>query len=804
MRPVTIDMQGFGVFRDRTIVDLADAELFAIVGKTGDGKSTIIDAVCFSLYGKVARYEKGDVAPVITIGAAEVKVSYTFELAQRRYVATRIARRNPNGSGAKTRAARLEVLAADGTTEVLAGSVGELDESVRRLVGLDFGQFTKCVVLPQGEFAAFLHARTGERAAILGALLDLGRYDRMASRARVLAGEAKGEREGLERELARTGADDVAIAGAARRAESFAALQLDLERAAPDDAKLAQGIAIARAESSTARVAVEALDAVVVPDRVRKLTPEADAARAAARAASLTADATEQRANDLEAVLIEMPPGETLNAARDAHDEYGQVAARIETGASVVADRRTAAEAARESLLAAQARVADAEQAADTANRQHAHAELRATLVAGEPCPVCAQPVARVPRKASTAQLTRARTRLEADRAKLRTAEHDGQEALSALHRAEAQLAALRERGAQLAVKVTDYPDRVALDARLERRRTAQRAAHEAHTQAARARAAAKGAGTRVTNIERALHDLEATLQAQRDAVVSAGLTPPPLMSATDIVSRWEQLAEFAVRTTTELEKRAAEQDDFVRALAAERDALVGELRHRADELGATAARTTVVDILAAVVAGARDAVHEVDRLRQAQTRARELERESDRARRSEHVAHTLSRLLDKGHFGQWLVDAALRTLLDGASVVLQQLTAGQYSLRAADDGELLVVDHVNADETRSVRSLSGGETFQASLALALALADRIAELAAGGAAALESIFLDEGFGTLDPESLDIVAGTIESLASRERVVGVVTHVPELAERMPVRLRVRKVGHTSVVTRESA
>jgi exonuclease SbcC len=89
-------------------------------------------------------------------------------------------------------------------------------------------------------------------------------------------------------------------------------------------------------------------------------------------------------------------------------------------------------------------------------------------------------------------------------------------------------------------------------------------------------------------------------------------------------------------------------------------------------------------------------------------------------------------------------------------------------------------------------------------LALALALAERVAQLAGDGAAALESIFLDEGFGTLDPETLDIVAGTIESLGHGERVVGIVTHVPELAERMPTRFRVRKEGRTAVVTREDA
>jgi exonuclease SbcC len=75
------------------------------------------------------------------------------------------------------------------------------------------------------------------------------------------------------------------------------------------------------------------------------------------------------------------------------------------------------------------------------------------------------------------------------------------------------------------------------------------------------------------------------------------------------------------------------------------------------------------------------------------------------------------------------------------------------------------VVDHRNADETRSVRTLSGGETFQASLALALALSDQLAELSAAGGIKLDAIFLDEGFGSLDADTLETVASTIQSPA---------------------------------------
>jgi exonuclease SbcC len=77
--------------------------------------------------------------------------------------------------------------------------------------------------------------------------------------------------------------------------------------------------------------------------------------------------------------------------------------------------------------------------------------------------------------------------------------------------------------------------------------------------------------------------------------------------------------------------------------------------------------------------------------------------------------------------------------------------------------------------------------------------------MAAEGAARLDSIFLDEGFGTLDENTLDVVATTLENLAARgDRMVGIVTHVPALAERVPVRFRVARAGRTSTIVREEA
>src|SRR5262249_25337190 len=83
-------------------------------------------------------------------------------------------------------------------------------------------------------------------------------------------------------------------------------------------------------------------------------------------------------------------------------------------------------------------------------------------------------------------------------------------------------------------------------------------------------------------------------------------------------------------------------------------------------------------------------------------------------------TAKELARLLRSDHFEQWIVNEALRFLVEGASVTLEQLSNGQYALSVDDDNEFEVIDHRNADERRPVKTLSGGETFQASLALAL------------------------------------------------------------------------------------
>jgi len=115
----------------------------------------------------------------------------------------------------------------------------------------------------------------------------------------------------------------------------------------------------------------------------------------------------------------------------------------------------------------------------------------------------------------------------------------------------------------------------------------------------------------------------------------------------------------------------------------------------------------------------------------------------------------------------------------------------GRYLLqrRLSDELELEVVDTWQADATRDTRTLSGGESFLVSLALALALSDLVSHKTR-----IESLFLDEGFGTLDAETLDTALDALDALNASGKTIGVISHVEAMKERIPVQIRVRKMN----------
>ncbi|RTG92041.1 AAA family ATPase [Thermus scotoductus] len=164
--------------------------------------------------------------------------------------------------------------------------------------------------------------------------------------------------------------------------------------------------------------------------------------------------------------------------------------------------------------------------------------------------------------------------------------------------------------------------------------------------------------------------------------------------------------------------------------------------------------------------------------------RRRELEARLAEVVREMDLWEKLAFDLQQNNFPAYLLGLRQRNLVERADELMATLSAGRYRLRSKED-EYQVLD-LWTEAVRPVKTLSGGESFLASLSLALALSE---ELSRGR---LGALFLDEGFGTLDPETLEVVAGVLEALPTRGRLVGIVTHVAALAERFPARLVVEK------------
>lgn len=290
-------------------------------------------------------------------------------------------------------------------------------------------------------------------------------------------------------------------------------------------------------------------------------------------------------------------------------------------------------------------------------------------------------------------------------------------------------------------------------------------------------------------------------LTTSRDTV--AALNPPSL-DTDDLAAAWATLTGWASRSVSDRQTATARVESDAQSAHIEADQLLERLETLLrdndldpHDLGDAPGRAAQAPRIVAVAA--ERARGQVETIQRSRADAASIQERIETARAKQQVAAELARLMRSNRFPQWLANSALDTLVAGASQSLRQLSGERFDL-SHQKGEFYVIDHFDADSARSVRTLSGGETFQASLALALALSDQLAGL--GGATKLESIFLDEGFGTLDADSLQTVADTLQNLALGERMVGVITHVTALAEQIPVQFHVQRDTRTSTVTRQ--
>lgn len=807
MRPLRLDMEGFGTFSKPTTVDFTGADFFALIGPTGAGKSTVLDAICFALYGRVPRWGSGieyALAPSATSG----KVRLVFSADGACYVATRLVKRGGKGK-VTTASAALEKLPADidvssldnvseliGTA--LAASAKAVGEQVERIIGLPFDQFTKCVLLPQGAFAEFLHSSGAERRKILENLLGYSVYRDIQTAAGEEQKSAEAVLTRIEQELSRVApVTDEAIAAADARVRTLSEVGEKVRAKVPRLDELTRRAA----EAADALKTVDAEHALLTyirrPDDVDatvRQVAEAAAAVETARSAMTEAEQAEERlraeAADVDTARIDLLLGK--------HAELVDTDTKLAKGTTLTEDAEAALAEAKSAQAQRAEQVAAAERALDAARTADLAAAVREHLEPGKPCPVCTQTVRALPEHTGHATVATARQHLDTAKAALKQSEDEFVKLQGIAHKYRARVDQLLESRAALAEALADSPGPQRLQADKEAASTRRAALAQASARVRETRDAVRRAETAHANAADKQAIAWRTFDHHRDRV--AALAPPPADRG-DLDAAWRSLADWAAEQLSLRAIQRGEHNAAVAKLDEETRIVRNELSVSLTEAGVNLGReASGTDFVEAAAVGLRQA--EDDHRRLLEQRDTFVRLTADRAEKSREaqVAKQLHEHLGTRKFVNWLLEEALRELVAGASDILRRLTSGQYDLDYIDY-EFYVIDHHDADLPRPVKTLSGGETFAAALALALAMSEQLAGMSSQGAS-LESILLDEGFGTLDAATLDQVAANLESLAtSGNRLVGVVTHVAGLAERIPVRFEVSKDAHGSHVER---
>lgn len=338
--------------------------------------------------------------------------------------------------------------------------------------------------------------------------------------------------------------------------------------------------------------------------------------------------------------------------------------------------------------------------------------------------------------------------------------------------------------------------------------------------------------------------EIRAREDGERASQAGARATERSKTLSEQIVKRTADLEKAAQQLAGELAKAGFASIDSAR-IAALTDAEVARLDERVRTHEAEWARTdgqvqklekelATAPEDARDLSGAQAAFVEVDKLRMDQKaerlsladRIRQLETARERTRAStSEIAQLearyglIGRLADislgfspnelRINFQRYVLASRLDEVLEQASRRLHTMSRGQFTLRRArktDDkrrsaGLDLEVEDSYTGTSRGTASLSGGEGFLASLSLALGLAD-VVQMHLGGVR-LEAVFVDEGFGTLDPEALELAMRVLADLQAGGRMVGVISHVPELRDQIARRLAVRKTVDGSEIAWET-
>ena len=835
MKILQIRMENFGPYVDEFIdfTKLNEQRLFLLEGKTGCGKSTIIEGVVFALYGKDSKGRDEDVRRNSAPAKQNATVTLDFEVDGVTYRVVRSPQRKDLESGKVKVAHKVNLAEIDSDGNVLPGrtwdAVKEVSSRITSIIRLNATQFTRIVVLPQGQFSKFLKSKSEERQALLEAIFPIDNWKEIQKRIMKEASDARKERGGLL---------DAAKQAAAVTKEHTNA---DSEPPTEDDAEPLKTIDEVRTVHSEAEAKISEWATAIESkeEELGKRRKEVDTQKKSLDELDKMNKAITERKNlfeekkDLDALEKSIKPmEEALAKHHDAARLKGVLASLVSAKAAVQGNEKEIDEHLKDTGMGASLKAqssAEIKQLADTISshvtivtdigdeqkrkkkitesldglveaeknalarygklqlEQHkvwASQIAKDSLNEGDPCLVCG----------STEHPTPADGDGHAD------AELDV--ALEVASSAENELKSAKAEISRLTNSIKDKRDNLKLgegdelpDAvNLESERDAYQKLYELKVAGSTLVATEKSAQEAWDKTENP-HNLDTM-----DEINVLILESDKMEEYTEEISQFTErrtlntsglqkpeIIDAEGKKEVDISKDVETLEETTSALKVDEQAHEISKTRLSDLQSSDSTLSTSIEEYTQFAAGMADLQWVDDRLR---------------GKAGEKMQMDII---------AWILRRWFEAALAEANTRLAEIGSGRYSLEMTQVGKedkktglnIGVIDALSDSlKARSTNSLSGGESFYISLALALGMSDVVSQEAGG--IRLGTLFIDEGFGTLDPETLDDVMGVIDEIGENDRVIGLISHVEALKQRISTRISVTKKGDGTSTTKVEA
>jgi putative recF/recN/SMC N domain protein len=868
MRPERLRISAFGPYAGEEDVDFSVLEnhtLFLICGPTGAGKSTILDAMCYALYGKTSgAVRSGEDLRSNYVGYdRKTYVEFDFAIGDRHYRIYRsptqlLERQKGDRSKPVEHKGKADFYEIDeeGKEKAHITSKG-VDSAVEKLLGVGLEQFRQIILLPQGDFRKLLLADSSDRQKIMEQLFQTGIY--LAFEKRLQEETQKLKTEYSRGELQRTTLLETCRSESEEELEKQAEInekvlkeketefmQADKEQQvflrAYDEANVLHGafLRLETAETALKRMEEKRKEKEELRGHIKMIR----AAQSVTKEWSEAVNAKKQQrtaAETLEKAAADLPVKEKAKAEaeqalalfekekpkqkeriemkgkleqyRNPSRSYGTAKREAERLAGIYAVKQKEAERLREQVSAAEKKAAEDKKNWLCRNRIFMEGQafvLAEKLTDGQPCPVCGSLSHPAPAAAGEDRIT------EKDVKDAERQMHLSENAEKKIrHEAEAyqakELAAAKESADKAMTVLSEleknlpaaYRDSLALEKEIKDLETRILSFEKSLEQAEEKR---KNAET----IYQALKEQKELLEKQAGEFLKVSEEKNRILKikvAEAGFTDWFECSRY-MKEVPQLEAYENDLKIYDQSVHVEEEKIKGEKEKTAgktkpDMNDWNEKRLKLLESMKRFAAEKAEKETELKKQKETLKKLYQLkETQKEISEKYSLVAHLweIAQGKETGiNLERFVLGALLDAVTEKANLRLMEMSGNRYELLRKrgerSDGrkkaglDLEVFDG-NTGRARPAATLSGGETFLASLSLALGLADVVQEYAGG--VHLDAMFIDEGFGSLDSESLDLAMKTLQELKGQNRLIGLISHVGGLEERIPAKLRVTK------------